>query len=176
MTPTRCARRPFEPSRPRPANRSTDGSCGRRTRLPATTSHAGGHVFIDLADATGSRFQAAAFEPTRAFRDAVRALRPGDKVAAVGAWRDGTVHLEKLRVDALARTMVKLQNPACPSCGKRMKSKGEEAGFRCRACGTAAPAGAGEWMDEARDVAVGWHEVPVIARRHLHRPVAWDEA
>jgi tRNA(Ile2)-agmatinylcytidine synthase len=129
-------------------------------------------VFVALQDSAGADFRGVAFEPTHAFRDAVRALRPGDEVEAVGALQDGVVNLEKLRVVSLAK-WGKRENPRCPKCGRSMPSLGKDAGHRCRNCGTKAPAGAAGLVEEPRQLALGWHEVPVMARRHLHRPVAW---
>ncbi|HLF16555.1 MAG TPA: tRNA(Ile)(2)-agmatinylcytidine synthase [Candidatus Thermoplasmatota archaeon] len=133
----------------------------------------GGHVFVEVEDGAGHTFKAAAFEPTKRFRDAVRALRPGDRAAFLGALRDDVVQLEKMRVDSLAASRTKTGNPRCPSCGKAMKSAGRGAGYRCKGCGTEAPAEAGGFQEEPRGLALGWHEVPVIARRHLHRPAGW---
>lgn len=142
-------------------------------------NHHGGHVELPLHDATGSRFSAMAFEPTKSLRDIVRALRPGDGVTAVGGWGQDeatltwAVRLEKLQVLHLAEHLVKQANPTCPVCGRSMKSAGVGQGYRCRDCKTKAPAEAAGWAPEPRTAAVGWHEVPVIARRHLHRPTAW---
>jgi tRNA(Ile2)-agmatinylcytidine synthase len=140
------------------------------TGLPE--SRRGGHAFVPLRDAAGQEFQAAAFEPTHAFRDAARALRPGDRVEVVGAWQDGVVNLEKLRVASLA-PYGQRQNPKCPTCGRSMPSLGKGQGHRCRHCGTKAPEGAAGIVPEPRELALGWHEVPVMARRHLHKPLAW---
>ncbi|MGB0651733.1 MAG: TiaS agmantine-binding domain-containing protein [Thermoplasmatota archaeon] len=135
--------------------------------MPRTRS--GGHVLVDLEDPVGRAFQAAAFEPTKKFRDVVRALRPGDAVEVVGALRDATVHLEKLRVVSLAESKVKVANPTC-ACGDRMKSAGADAGWRCPTCGASTSEALVEV--EERGVSVGWYEVPVMARRHLHRMAA----
>ncbi len=134
----------------------------------------GGHVHVALQDAAGATFDAIAFEPTKAFRAVVRALRPGDEVLAVGAYADGVVRLEKLRVDLWAEHRIKQDNPKCPTCGRSMKSAGVDQGYRCRECGTKAPPEAAGYVMEPRTVALGWHEVPVMARRHLHRPISWD--
>lgn len=152
-------------------------------RLPARVTErpsrrAGGHAWVRLQDAQGTPFAGVAFEPTKAFRDVVDGLRPGDDVTVVGAWEPvaepglaGVVKLEKLEVLALADAKVKLANPKCPACGRSMKSAGLGQGYRCRDCGTKAPPEAGGFAAEARTVALGWHEVPVMARRHLHRPL-----
>lgn len=140
------------------------------TGTPET--RAGGHVFVPMQDPAGTPFEAAAFEPTKSFRDVVRGLRPGDGVTVVGALADGVVRLERLEVRTLAPVRTKTGNPTCV-CGDRMKSKGANKGYRCPSCGATADADAGEWTEEARTVAAGWHEVPVMARRHLHRPLSW---
>ncbi|HUR62547.1 MAG TPA: tRNA(Ile)(2)-agmatinylcytidine synthase [Candidatus Thermoplasmatota archaeon] len=135
-------------------------------------SRRGGHVFVPLRDAAGASFEAAAFEPTHGFREAVRALRPGDGVEVVGSLNEGVVNLEKLHVRSLA-TWGRRENPKCPACGGSMPSLGKDAGHRCRKCGAKAPPGAGGLVPEERTVTPGWHEVPVMARRHLHRPLGW---
>jgi tRNA(Ile2)-agmatinylcytidine synthase len=146
----------------------------RATVVGQPGRRAGGHLFVACADADGTRFEAAAFEPTKQFRDVVGRLRPGDEAELVGPVEGGVLRLEKLRVVSLAATRTKVANPACPSCGKAMKSAGAGAGYRCRGCGTSAGDEAATWLAEARTLSLGWHEVPVAARRHLHRPLAWE--
>lgn len=136
----------------------------------------GGHVFIPMVDGTGVRFEATAFEPTKRFRRTLRALRPGDAVTAVGAFGDGVVRLEKLEVRSVAEVREKGTNPDCGACGDRMKSKGRGAGLRCPSCGATVPTAAAGSQALDRSALRGWHEVPVMARRHLHRPLAWDAA
>ncbi|MFA5943350.1 MAG: tRNA(Ile)(2)-agmatinylcytidine synthase [Candidatus Thermoplasmatota archaeon] len=132
----------------------------------------GGHAFVALRDAAGMDFEAVAFEPTHTFRDALSALLPGDRIVVVGAFQDGLVKLEKLRVVAPAPHRIR-QNPSCPKCGRRMRSKGPSTGFRCSACKERLPPTAMEWVESPRGVSMDWHEPPVMARRHLHRPVSW---
>lgn len=134
----------------------------------------GGHVFVPLHDALGRLLTAAAFEPTKSFRDAVRALRAGDRIEAVGAWHDGTLHLERFCVVDLAGPVVKKRNPRCPQCRKTMKSHGKGAGYRCLDGHGKAPEEAAEHALEPRSLRPGWYEVPVIARRHLHKPVMFE--
>jgi len=133
----------------------------------------GGHAFVALRDPQGIHFEAVAFEPTHAFRDLLGALIPGDRVVAVGAVNEGLVKLEKLRVVAPAPHRTK-RNPDCPACGRRMRSKGPSTGFRCSHDRTRLPPGAAVWEEHPRGVDTAWHEPPVLARRHLHRPAAWD--
>ncbi len=141
------------------------------TVLTAPTTRQGGHVVVTALDATGATFEAVAFEPTKSFRDRVRGLIAGDRVRFVGALADGAVRLEKMEVLHLAPRL-RSENPLC-RCGKRMRSKGPSTGFKCPACGAFLPRGALQMVEEKPAVALGWHEVPIIARRHLHRPVGW---
>jgi tRNA(Ile2)-agmatinylcytidine synthase len=140
-------------------------------RLPGTVVGAprtveGGHVFIDVAS-TVSMVTAAAFEPTKQFRDVVRALAPGDRLTLYGTHRHGRINLEKLHLRSLRRHA--WVTPVCPDCGARMSSAGSGAGYRCRRCGTRA-AGRVRRVQQ-REVAPGWYEVPPSARRHLARPL-----
>lgn len=133
----------------------------------------GGHVFVAMLDAGGHEFLAAAFQPTASFRDLVRALRVGDEVTLVGALRDGALALEKFAVRRLAKIEVKVANPVC--CGKSAKSRGRGKGFRCTICGTVWPPDTATFKVEPRRLRPGWYEVPPNARRHLHRPLAFDQ-
>lgn len=126
----------------------------------------GGHVVVSMIDEAGQAFDALAFEPTRGLRRVAAALRPGDDVEAVGAW-DGSLRLEKLHVASARRVA---DRPRCV-CGRTMRSRGRAAGYQC-GCGRRAAPGAERWSESGLE---GWHEVPVLARRHLHRPLAWGE-
>jgi len=132
----------------------------------APETRRGGHVFFDLADGDAS-LRCAAFEPTKRFRDRVRALRVGDRLTACGEVSDGTLKLEKFAVRDPVRT--ETVNPTCPDCGRRMSSAGRNQGYRCRDCGTSA-AGKAERPVE-RDLEPGWYEVPPVARRHVAKPL-----
>ena len=133
----------------------------------------GGHAFVALKDAAGTWFFAVAFEPTHAFRDLLGELLVGDRIVVVGAYRDQVVRLEKLRIVAPVPHVVR-RNPDCRKCGRRMRSKGPSTGFRCETCKTKVPSTEAVIEQQVRGVDRAWHEPPVIARRHLHRPVAWD--
>ncbi len=143
--------------------------------LAAPQTLPGGHVRVKLRDAPGREFHALAFEPTHAFRDAVRGLRVGDAVIVVGAWGNDSVRLEKLRIVELAADR-EPSSPLCPACGTTMRSKGRSSGFRCSTCKKRLGPEAKVWKELPRLVQSGWHEVPVMARRHLHRPVAWSSS
>ncbi|MEY7850864.1 DUF1743 domain-containing protein [Natrarchaeobius sp. A-rgal3] len=154
----------------------------------------GGHVFFPLeteppvsdddtdgdgaggveSDGTGTvgtddapTLECAAFEPTKRFRDHVRALRAGDRITACGEVSDGTLKLEKFAVRELVRT--ERVTPTCSDCGRTMESAGRNQGYRCRECNTDAP-GKTEIPLE-RDLEEGWYEVPPCARRHIAKPL-----
>jgi tRNA(Ile2)-agmatinylcytidine synthase len=139
---------------------------GRVVAAPET--RAGGHVFLTLADGPDDRrLPCVAFEPTKRFRDRVRALRPGDRLTVCGEVGDGTLKLEKFAVRALDRT--ERVTPTCPGCDRRMSSAGRDAGYRCRDCGTSAPGRVERRVE--RDLERGWYEVPPRARRHVATPL-----
>jgi tRNA(Ile2)-agmatinylcytidine synthase len=130
-------------------------------------TRAGGHVFVTLERDDGRSLPCVAFEPTKRFRDRVRALRVGDRLTVCGELAEGTLKLEKFAVRALVRTT--LATPDCPDCGRSMKSAGRNQGYRCRDCGTRAPGKVS--VPVTRDLDVGWYEVPPCARRHVAKPL-----
>ena len=134
--------------------------------VDAPTTKAGGHVFVEIEDGTG-RLPCVAFEPTKRFRDRVRALQVGDEITAVGEVGDGTLKLEKFAVRDLVETVP--VNPTCPTCDRRMESAGAGQGYRCRDCDTTAATK--ELTPIERDLEVGWYEVPPCARRHVAKPL-----
>jgi tRNA(Ile2)-agmatinylcytidine synthase len=109
-----------------------------------------------------------AYEPTKGFRNIVRALWPGDRVEVTGSYKNGSINMEKLHVCELAEASVR-KPPQCPACGKRMTSAGNNKGYKCRHCG--ARACEPEVTRLGRDLKTGWYEVPPIARRHLAKPL-----
>jgi tRNA(Ile2)-agmatinylcytidine synthase len=135
--------------------------------LPRTIR--GGHVVVEM-----SGLDAAAYEPSKGFRDIVRALRPGDRVQLVGSIRDEprTLNIEKLRVVSLVEQSRKLSNPLCRTCRKRAKSMGKGAGFRCSRCGHRFPPSAAVMERVSRPLEPGWYEPPVGSRRHLSKPLS----
>ena len=161
-----------------PLSELEDGGCYRVDATVATTpeTREGGHVFLTLGtgeadDSEGGeapeQMRAAAFEPTKRFRDWVRALRPGDRVTACGECGDGTLKLEKFAVQELVQT--ERVTPTCPDCDRSMNSAGRNAGYRCRDCGTSAGGRVERTVD--RDLEPGWYEVPPCARRHVAKPL-----
>jgi tRNA(Ile2)-agmatinylcytidine synthase len=144
---------------------------GRAYRVDGTVVEApdtreGGHVHLAIED-DGAALPCVAFEPTKRFRDRVRALRVDDRVTVCGEVTDGTLKLEKFAVRELVRT--EPATPDCPDCGRSMESAGADQGYRCRDCSTTAPGRVEVPLE--RDLEVGWYEVPPAARRHLAKPL-----
>ncbi|ARS91120.1 tRNA(Ile)(2)-agmatinylcytidine synthase [Natrarchaeobaculum aegyptiacum] len=142
----------------------------------APETRRGGHVFFSLTDARDrddagvgedGRLECAAFEPTKRFRDRVRALRGGDRLTVCGEVARGTLKLEKFAVRDLVTT--ERVTPTCPDCDRTMKSAGRDQGYRCRDCGTTAPGK--ETVRLERHLEEGWYEVPPCARRHVAKPL-----
>ncbi len=130
----------------------------------------GGHVIFKIKDETGE-IDCAAYEPTKEFRHVVRDLIVGDLLVVYGGVRKKplTVNLEKIFVKNLKEKNVKVENPICPKCGKHMKSKGENQGFKCVRCKTKSDKPIIEKQE--RMIHTGFYEVPVCARRHLAKPL-----
>ena len=133
---------------------------------PPRTIH-GGHVIFKIADKSGTTIDCAAFEPTKNFRDTVRKLMVGDIVVVCGSVSNGTINLEKIKIEHLAAGY-KVTNPVC-ACGRHMKSAGARQGYRCKQCGSTSSAP--ERVPIERDLDTGWYEVPPCARRHIAKPL-----
>jgi tRNA(Ile2)-agmatinylcytidine synthase len=151
---------------------------GRAYRVSGTVveppkTREGGHVFVTISDhgrdsaGGATTFPCAAFEPTKRFRDRVRALRVGDRVTVCGEVSGGTINVEKFAVRDLCRT--ERVTPVCPDCDRSMESAGVDQGYRCRDCGTKRERKATREID--RDLELGWYEVPPCARRHIAKPL-----
>jgi tRNA(Ile2)-agmatinylcytidine synthase len=136
------------------------------TVVAAPETREGGHVFLTLGGGD-ERLQCAAFEPTKRFRDHVRALREGDRITACGEVSDRTLKLEKFAVRELVRA--EPATPTCPDCGATMSSAGRNQGYRCRDCSTSADGKVERPV--SRTLEAGWYEVPPVARRHIAKPL-----
>jgi tRNA(Ile2)-agmatinylcytidine synthase len=130
----------------------------------------GGHVIFTIKDATG-KIDCAAYEPTKEFRRIARELCIGDIVEVYGGVRKKplTVNIEKIKIRRLAKQVEKVENPICPKCGKHMKSKGKDQGYKCIICGKTSKKPL--MKERKRTIETGFYEVPVCARRHLSKPL-----
>jgi len=141
---------------------------GTVVRKPYTIE--GGHVIFTIKDSTGV-VDCAAYEPTKEFRRVVRELCRGDVVEVYGGVRENplTVNVEKMNVKHLMKKVEKVENPICDRCGKHMKSKGRNQGYKCRICGIESKKPI--VREKKRGVNTDFYEVPVCARRHLSKPL-----
>jgi tRNA(Ile2)-agmatinylcytidine synthase len=143
---------------------SLDGTVSGRARHMK-----GGHVFIDIGTEFGT-VTCGAYEPSKEFRMLFDHLIPGDTLTVLGELRSEprTLNVEKVCVTGLANDE-RRSNPACPVCGKNMKSAGKGQGYRCRECRTRAKEPV--TCESPRSVVPGWYEPPAAARRHLSKPL-----
>ena len=130
----------------------------------------GGHVIFSIEDSTGS-IDCAAYEPTKEFRKMIRELTTGDIVEVYGGVRKQplTVNIEKINIKQLTKKIEKLENPICPECGKHMKSKGANQGYKCKRC--CIESDKAIIAEMKRMIHTGFYETPVCARRHLSKPL-----
>lgn len=131
----------------------------------------GGHVIVQVSD--GDDIDAMFYEPSGSLRAAARALLPGDRLRLYGSFRESPrgFNVEKMQVVEVTKPFMKVHNPLCPTCGKRMGSMGRGQGFRCKKCGARAGADCAETKPLRRDLEERWYEPPVASRRHLYKPV-----
>lgn len=131
----------------------------------------GGHVIFSIKNE--KEIECAAYEPTKNFRKIVQKLVRGDEVVVYGGVRKEplTINLEKIDVCKLAKVYKKRENPLCKRCGKHMKSIGKGKGYRCEKCGKKAREEEAVIEKVEREIKEGWYEVPVVARRHLAKPL-----
>ncbi|MHC1604401.1 MAG: TiaS agmantine-binding domain-containing protein [Candidatus Methanofastidiosia archaeon] len=131
-----------------------------------------GHLFFIVHDNTGEII-CAAYEPTKGFRQNVMHLMPGDLIDVWGGVKKTkyglTINLEKMRIIKLVPKQRHVV-PIC--CGKKMQSIGKLKGYRCTICKNKIPINAVKTVIEQRPIRRGLFEVPVIARRHLAKPLS----
>ena len=130
----------------------------------------GGHTFVDIDTEYGT-ITCGAYEPSKEFRMAFDKLLPGDVIEVMGEYREdpSTLNVEKLHVISLVPDVVKVSNPVCPVCGRRMVSIGKGQGYRCKPCHTKAESSIS--IERVRWIVPGWYEPPTAARRHLSKPL-----
>jgi tRNA(Ile2)-agmatinylcytidine synthase len=128
----------------------------------------GGHVSVAI-QVQDVILTCMAYEPTKKFRNIIRALRPGDEILIAGSYLKEALNLEKMYL-FFANPYPIVRPPVCPSCNKRMTSAGSGKGYKCRRCGQRE--NNPEIVFEERAIISGWYEVPPGARRHLSRPLA----
>jgi tRNA(Ile2)-agmatinylcytidine synthase len=132
------------------------------------------HVVFAIKDDTAD-VDCAAYEPTGDLRKIARQLTVGDTVEVYGAARKTpgralTINLEKIHVLQLTPKFVQ-QNPTCINCGKRLKSMGQNQGFRCEKCGARYSDAAKTKVAVARGLNAGLYATSTRSQRHLTKPL-----
>ncbi len=130
----------------------------------------GGHLIFSISN--GKEVDCAAYEPTKNFRKIIEKLKKGDEVIVYGGVREKpfTINLEKIEIKRTVEVYKKIENPFCENCKKHMKSIGKNKGYRCLKCGEKASEKDAKYIKIDRPK-LGLYEVPVIARRHLFKPL-----
>ncbi|MDP6234652.1 MAG: DUF1743 domain-containing protein [Candidatus Poseidoniaceae archaeon] len=97
-------------------------------------------------------------------------LQAGDIIEGCGLSPDvGILHLEKLRIVSATPSLFR---PMCSKCNVRMKSMGTGQGSRCPQCKLRTD---DVWDEIPRTPPCSsWVQPPHDARRHLARPLEWD--
>ena len=126
-------------------------------------------VLFEIKDNTG-KIKCIAYEPTKSFRNIIRALKIGDLVAIYGTVRDSPfeINIEKIKIIKLAKQYIK--DKKC-ECGGTLKSKGKGSGYKCNKCKKTIPYNDIKLIEIKREIIEGFYEVPVSARRHLSKPL-----
>lgn len=133
----------------------------------------GGDVFFDVEAKVGS-IRCAVYRETGITRFAAQ-LGYGDRVRVGGGIRRASAtHPRALNVEYLrllvSADLYVMVNPECPSCGKRMKSRGRCQGYGCRRCGSEAPSKVASQVP--RHIQAGLYVPVPAAQRHLTRPLS----
>lgn len=132
------------------------------------------HVVFSVKDDSGE-VDCAAYEPTGNLRKVASTLISGDFVEIYGAVRKLrdkerlTINLEKINALSLA-PKVRLENPVCSKCGKRLESMGKSQGFRCRKCGEKFKRATKVEIAEPRELKTGLYVTSTRSQRHLTKP------
>jgi len=132
----------------------------------------GGHVIFSMIT-QGKVIQCAVYEPTKIAPIALQLIQ-GDKILVGGGMRKASkyykriLNVELFKVLKLAKDL-RLENPFCIKCNKKMKSKGKGQGFQCIKCGRKVSK---KIIQEVSRKILPKLYIPVVsAHRHLTRPI-----
>ena len=101
-----------------------------------------------------------------------RWLEPGDNIAVLGLTdANGVIHAERLKVEHCVPRAH--QRPRCPTCDVRMKVWAPSKDFAARRVSTAQKTVGKRLCHSPHE---SWVEPPPGSRRHLARPLAWEDA
>ena len=113
-----------------------------------------------------------AFAQSRDVKNLAQWFQAGDLIKGKGLIsEDGSLHLEKLKlIEASERNK---RRPPCERCGKTVKSQGKNNKLRCPACKNLQE---NIWIYNPQNPPHrGWVQPPTDHRRHLSRPLKWDQ-
>ena len=133
------------------------------------------HVIFSIKD-DSAELDCAAYEPTGSLRKIARELIVGDSIEVYGAVHKSTsskpltINLEKINILNL-KPKTLMQNPLCPSCGKRLKSMGKNQGFRCEKCGGEYSYLTKKESALPRLLKAGLYVTSTRSQRHLTKPL-----
>lgn len=134
------------------------------------------HVIFSIKDDT-AEVDCAAYEPTGNLRKIARELLVGDEVEVYGAVHKATpnkpltINLEKIDVLNVVEN-VRLENPLCSCCRKRLKSMGKNQGFRCEKCGAKYLELKKTESSIPRTIKTGLYVTSIRSQRHLTKPLS----
>lgn len=131
----------------------------------------GGHVFFKILS-NDNEFWCAIYKPTGMSVIASNLIK-GDKISVGGGVRKASknfpriINLEFIQIISLEK-QIKMSNPICKKCDKKMKSKGRGQGFECIRCGKKSPRKINEMVPRNLDSQL--YLPKISAHRHLTRP------
>jgi tRNA(Ile2)-agmatinylcytidine synthase len=131
----------------------------------------GGHVFFKILS-NNDEFWCAVYKPTGMSVIASKLVK-GDKILVGGGVRKASknfpriINLEFIEIISLGKA-IKISNPLCKKCNKKMKSKGKEQGFQCVRCGKKSSRKINEVIP--RNLEEKLYLPKISAHRHLTRP------
>lgn len=135
----------------------------------------GGHVIFKIKDKFNYMLPVAVYQPTGLTKIA-RMLTIGDKIEIgygvhLKSNNQTTLNLEYLIVKELAKVF-EIQNPACTTCLKNMKSEGRNKGYQCSICKTRIGSVEKVKIEKVREIDMGLYIPEPIAHRHLTKPLS----
>ena len=131
----------------------------------------GGHVFFSIR-VKDKKIKCGIYKPTK-ITTIAQNLILNDKIRIGGGIRkasknhESIVNVEFLDVMELAKD-IRVSNPSCKKCSKKMKSKGSKQGFECTKCGNRSHAKS--TSEIPRKIQCKLYLPVMSAHRHLTRP------